>query len=571
MFPHPTASARDMLAFKFVAEALGVEEPQGKSAWDAAKQRLKRRGLELPETTLVKAPEKRKATPQLKADDAARALRLVLTEPAKFFGDAKKLAWLRAKVSEARGDPATVDKEAAALEAERQQRDEDAKSLALPGVMGLSGATIRIARDSGEVLGSIYDYLKWLGLMDPVAEWNHWLADEFGEWLRSHEDFHDCEAIRFAQIQRPGQGQCDELRSLLDSKDFEVIRIVMIQVSGQGQRETPFTNFAGFRLLAKLCLGKSKIAQALFDEAQTVLGRVAVGDQRLHETIDANAAASAEPAREFVLGAREAARQAHARLKAFDADAFERATLEDRSIGPEEAQLRLTKLELFRSYQETTTKTKALVKRRRYCDLQVLEQEALAKQARLEEETRAAVEAANAEQEKHKIEQERYKAEQRKIQEQAAAELQAIREEGKAAAEERERQRAHARELAAERRKREIQQAAEKGEIAAEAAEALLGAGRLTPILRFERWIGDCLRCPRPSVCSSRLGRLFNAAVARGEHTKPAAHWDSDRNTWKLYEEHDGRTLRELHDGLHAPPAGQTTLRSALRHAAVAA
>ena len=52
-------------------------------------------------------------------------------------------------------------------------------------------------------------------------------------------------------------------------------------------RATPFTNFAGFRLLTKLCLHKSKIAQGMYDQALLLLGQVSVGDQRLHDVLDA--------------------------------------------------------------------------------------------------------------------------------------------------------------------------------------------------------------------------------------------------------------------------------------------
>jgi hypothetical protein len=68
-------------------------------------------------------------------------------------------------------------------------------------------------------------------------------------------------------------------------------------------------NFAGYRLLTKLCLHKSKIAQGMYDQALVVLGQVSVGDQRLHEMLDANAAGSSEAARAFVLGPREAIAQ----------------------------------------------------------------------------------------------------------------------------------------------------------------------------------------------------------------------------------------------------------------------
>ena len=146
-----------MLAFQLVAEALGVTEQQGKSAWDAAEVRLKRRGLCLPTTTHVKVPGRRRATPQLRAEDAATALRLVLSDPAVVFGDEEKLAWLRARVAKAGGDTRTVDAELLALDGERRRRREDAQSLALPGLAGLSAATIRCVRKDDEVLGSVHD------------------------------------------------------------------------------------------------------------------------------------------------------------------------------------------------------------------------------------------------------------------------------------------------------------------------------------------------------------------------------------------------------------------------------
>jgi hypothetical protein len=54
----------------------------------------------------------------------------------------------------------------------------------------------------------------------------------------------------------------------------------------------PMTNFAGYSLIVRLCVGKSALAQTLADEALSVLGRLEAGDQRLHETVDANAAAA---------------------------------------------------------------------------------------------------------------------------------------------------------------------------------------------------------------------------------------------------------------------------------------
>ena len=65
--------------------------------WDRAQQRLRRREVELPPTTKVKPAGARQKTPQLAANDAAKALAMVLKNPLEeFFGKEKKLAWLRA-------------------------------------------------------------------------------------------------------------------------------------------------------------------------------------------------------------------------------------------------------------------------------------------------------------------------------------------------------------------------------------------------------------------------------------------------------------------------------------------
>ena len=53
--------------------------------------------MELPPTTKVKPAGARQKTPQLAANDAAKALAMVLKNPLEeFFGKEKKLAWLRA-------------------------------------------------------------------------------------------------------------------------------------------------------------------------------------------------------------------------------------------------------------------------------------------------------------------------------------------------------------------------------------------------------------------------------------------------------------------------------------------
>jgi len=271
-----------MFAFKFVGEALGETPDQGKARWNQAQQRLQRRGLQLPETIKVKPEGGRQKTPQLAANDAAKALALVLKEPLEeFFKKEEKLEWLRAKVQAAGGDAATVDAVLQGLHEAKARLEADARSLVMPGLRQGAAATFRTDRQGGEVLGSVLDYLRWLGIQDVKHVWNDWLREEFCTGRSSDP--------------------CGNSR------------IAFVETKLNGDRTpTPFTNFAGYKLLAKLCLHKSKIAQEQYDEALTVLGGLRVGDQRLHEVLDANAASSSGDARAFVLGVQEAERQSQA-------------------------------------------------------------------------------------------------------------------------------------------------------------------------------------------------------------------------------------------------------------------
>ena len=174
----------------------------------------------------------------------------------------------------------------------------------------------------------------------------------------------------------------------------------------------------------------------------------------------------------------------------------------------------------------------ALVKRQKIADVE-----------KYEEESKAAKEAAV---EKMRAERDQTQVERARIQ----AERQQVEDDAKAAREERDRQRAHAAELAEEKRRAEIRKAAAEGAIAQAAAEEMLAENRRTPILRLERWIGTALRCPNPSGCSSVLKQRFNASVTNGEHAKPAGHRDFS-GSWVLFEEHDGAHLRALHQAVH--------------------
>jgi hypothetical protein len=513
-----------MFAFQLVADALGETLAQGKARWDQAQQRLRRRELQLPPTTKVKPSGKRQKTPQLSANDAAKALAMVLKDPLEeFFEKEEKLAWLRTQVQTAGGDPVTVDLTLTELLAEKAQREVDAQSLVLPGLhMGGAEMALRTTREGEEVLGSILDYLRWLGVEDEQGHtWVNWLREEFRHSL-------------------------DSVTSNATAK------ILYVEKVFPGQHtQTPFTNFAGYRLLTKLCLHKSKIAQGMYDQALVVLGRVSVGDQRLHETLDANAASSSGEVRSFVLGAAEASAQEvsvkqvtkSAKSSPLDLVDFERKILEDVEVDAEVAARQLAKVALARQFRESSHQQLALIKRQKVADIEKYEAETKAEKEKYEAETCAAKEAAV---EKLHAQRDQTQVERARIQ----AERQQVEDDARASREEREWQRIHTSELAAEKRRVEIREAAAKGLIAQAAAEEMLGENRQTLILRLEEWIRTRCNCPDASSCSSLLSRKFNEEVEAGRHTKPASH-RNEAGRWKYFLEHDGSVLARLHQQIH--------------------
>ena len=512
-----------IFAFQLVADALGVRYEEGKARWDQAQARLKRQKLQLPPTSRAKPPGARQHTPTLDPNDAPKALALVLKDPLEFFEKDEKLVWLRSKVQEAGGDPKTVDAQREVLLAEKAQREADAQSLVLPGLKGGGDGSLRTACENDEVLGFVLDYLRWLGVEDDKGNtWTNWLGGEFRTSLKSRTSNATGEIIYVEKIY-PGQ-----------------------------HTATPFTNFAGYRLLTKLCLHKSKIAQGMHDEAMLLLGHVKVGDQRLHDVLDVNAASSSCEAKAFVLGASEAKMQRGKSVKTtpLDLDAFERQCLEDDDLDPDVAARRLAKAALARQYRDSAGQQLALVKRQKVADVE-----------KYEAETNAAVEKIRVEQNKHAAETkaaqdaavEKMLAERDTTQVERAR-IQATRQEvediARSDREERDRQRAHAAELATEKRRAEIRKALAEGAIAQVAAEEMLGENRRTPILRFEQWITRVLRCTQASSCSAELKRRYNASVASGAHVKPISHRDA-MGHWSLFEEYDGTHLRVLHQAIH--------------------
>ena len=129
------------------------------------------------------------------------------------------------------------------------------------------------------------------------------------------------------------------------------------------------------------------------------------------------------------------------------------------------------------------------------------------------------------------------------------AERQQVEDAAKASREERGRQRIHASELAFEKRRAEIREAAAKGLIAQAVAEEMLGENRQTPILQLEDWLRTRCQCPDAPSCSSLISRKFNKLEA-GRYAKPALH-GNELGKWKHFAEHDGLVLSRLHQDIH--------------------
>jgi hypothetical protein len=506
-----------MFAFQLVADALGETLAQGKARWDQARQRLGRRKLQLPPTTKAKPAGARQPTPLLAANDAAKALAMVLKDPLEeFFQKDDKLAWLRTEVRAAGGDPETVDAALTELLAEKARREADAQSLVLPGLpTGNVEMRLRTTREGEEVLGSVLDYLRWLGLSNAADEWSHWMREEF-------RAFADSTTARNFHVEKIFPGQCTP---------------------------TPFTNFAGFRLLTKLCLRKSKIAQGLYDQALTVLGRVSVGDQTLHETLDANAASSSGEARAFVLGPQERPPRP-AKSTPVDLEAVIRTCVEDDDVTPQVAERRLAKVALVRQLRESSQEQREIAKRQKVADIEKYEAETSANIEELRARKEANIEKLHAEKEanieKLHAARDQAQAERARIQ----AERQQMQEDAEALRERRARQHVHDSEVAAEERRADIRDRAAKGRISQEAAADMLGESRQTPIVRFEKWIGTHCECKTPSRCSSVLAKMFKVEVEAGRHAKPRTH-KNEAGAWNLYVEHDGPLLQRLHQQLH--------------------
>ncbi|MEI8004505.1 MAG: hypothetical protein WCG94_09210, partial [Methanothrix sp.] len=98
------------------------------------------------------------------------------------------------------------------LLAEKAQREADALSLVLPGLKGGGDVSLRTMCEKEEVLGSILDYLRWLGVEDEQGHtWANWLREEFHQARKEIHQSLDpvkgeiTDTVTFVEKNFPGQ------------------------------------------------------------------------------------------------------------------------------------------------------------------------------------------------------------------------------------------------------------------------------------------------------------------------------------------------------------------------------
>jgi hypothetical protein len=263
-----------------LAAAVVPDASTGTGAWKDAVNRNERLDEAsrrvVPPTCMGKVKNNRKTTHVVLLEDAPDAVRFVLKQPHEFFDKPEAVEALAKLVGR---DP--VDR--TAVEVQRLVAEQEAQSLCLlPVLAGQPAPTqMRTSMKSGQVLGSVHNFVAWLGLGEHT--WRHWLEDAF---MRKK--------------------LCPVDKQVPDQIRNPVLEHLVLPGTSNS---TPMTNYAGFCLIMRLCAGKSAITDAMLDEATNVLGRIKVGDQRLHDEIQRNAASSSSEEKAFVVGPSEALAQ----------------------------------------------------------------------------------------------------------------------------------------------------------------------------------------------------------------------------------------------------------------------
>jgi hypothetical protein len=277
--------------YSLVGAAL-PEASSGAGAWKDALNRNERLEeadrREVPTTYLGKVEGNRQRTRIVSFELAPSVLSFVLRDPLEeFFQNDEAREALAELAGRAPTEAVATSLVAAATELARAQ---ECLLPALPGRELVVGSKLRTAKRDGQILGSVHNFVAWLGLGEHT--WRDWLLAAFhAELIESGDKPRD-------------PATCG------GSRDQTRPDVVLVDVVLPGERQpTPMTNYAGFCLILRLCAGRSAISDAMIDEATNALGRLKVGDRTLHGEIDQNAAAASSEEKAFVLGPAAAAQQ----------------------------------------------------------------------------------------------------------------------------------------------------------------------------------------------------------------------------------------------------------------------
>jgi hypothetical protein len=281
--------------YSLVGAAL-PEASSGAGAWKDALNRNERLEeadrREVPETYMGKVEGNRKTTHIVRFELAPSVVSFVLKDPlGEFFQNDEARETLAELAGRAPTEAVATSLVAAAAElAERAQQLCPLPALAAGSAVPTQ---LRTTTRTGQLLGSVRNFVSWLGL-DETHAWSNWLEAAFLAELK---------AVTLSCAEGNCGGIRDQIRDQIREPVLEHIVLPGARLA------TPMTNYAGFCLILRLCAGRSAISDAMIDEATNTLGRLKVGDQTLHGEIDQNAASASAAERAFVLGPAAAAQQ----------------------------------------------------------------------------------------------------------------------------------------------------------------------------------------------------------------------------------------------------------------------
>ena len=200
-----SVDGRHISLYALVAAVSGKPPNEGRDLWTQATRRLKARRLPAPPVTEKgRVPGNRQKTPLIPPQHAAEAVRIVLQEPETFFRDRGCRGALKELlVKTGLEDVSSVDRVAREIDANAAELVAQRTAMILPGFQGYAQeCEMRTWKDErGDVYGSVYDFLRWLGLDNDQYkhnDWHNWLKAEF-EASRNPLNLRDCDSIELRQ------------------------------------------------------------------------------------------------------------------------------------------------------------------------------------------------------------------------------------------------------------------------------------------------------------------------------------------------------------------------------------